>query len=1137
MIRRFPRLPLVISQIGSGPALHTLALAALAAAATLGLSSCAETAGTSDGTSTLPTDTASGFDVPKTDGAGQDTAATDVTGKTCSTDGDCDDKNPCTDNYCTAKKCTSFDNSATCNDGDACTSNDQCKGGKCSGKYSCDGGTTDTGKPDADTADTKPDSSLPPIGPDLKAGDLVITELMFNPYGAGAVSDDNGEWVELYNTLDKPVDLGGAQIKSPGDSLAFTIPANTTVQAKGYVVLGSSNDLTKNGGVAVAAVWGTAIKLTNVTDGVSLESNGVVVDAIAYDQSKGWPNLNGVSLSLSPSATDAAKNDEAIAWCGANTAMASTDKATPGKANDECKADQDKDGVSDDQDNCPTLANPTQLDANKNGVGDACEGPVASCGNSKIELDENEVCDDGNKFSGDGCSAWCQLEKAIPPGSLLITEIMSNPAKVADDVGEWIEIKNVGKDAVELNGLMVQIGTAKPIGAPIEAPTPIVLQPGAYALLAESADPVINGGLPKPTAVYAKVQLSSTAATVSIWSAGKELDHVTYGTGWPLVAGKSMALEPTITTAAENDVAGAWCKGQATYGDGDFGSPGQANPACTGGDQDEDKDGIPDKADNCLADKNSDQTDTDGDLVGDECDNCPDVKNNDQVDSDGDGAGNVCELPGCGNGVVEKGEICDDGNLKSGDGCSAACGAEVLPEPGQLVITEIMADPATATDANGEWVEIYNAGSSTVELAGLVIKTSNPAASVPSDKSYLLAPGGYAVIAKSADPAINGGIEGAIAVAGISLSNSTTTKVDVRLESAGKTIDSVLYNITGFPKVTSGVAMQLAPGSIAADKNDNAALWCLASTPYGKGDKGTPGKANSECPKDTDGDGAIDSLDNCPTKANADQKDSDADKVGDACDNCVLDKNADQVDTDKDGKGDVCQNKPVPLCGNATVEAPETCDDGNKADGDGCSATCSKEGAAGTPAVGDLVITEIMFDPDKAPDATGEWFEVLNVSNKTFDLKDLVVIGGTTSEKFTVGKSLACAPGQILVFANSADTKVNGGITADYVYPTAFTLSNSNPDTIDLQWKGSSVDKVAGFTWGGAWPAKASGSSLNLSASKTTATANDAAASWCVAATPWATGDNGSPGKLNPECGTPVPGKPAGYPGFWPWFW
>src|SRR5882724_5778996 len=32
--------------------------------------------------------------------------------------------------------------------------------------------------------------------------------------------------------------------------------------------------------------------------------------------------------------------------------------------------------------------------------------------------------------------------------------------------------------------------------------------------------------------------------------------------------------------------------------------------------------------------------------------------------------GGVCFTTGCGNGIVEPGEVCDDGNRASGDGCS-----------------------------------------------------------------------------------------------------------------------------------------------------------------------------------------------------------------------------------------------------------------------------------------------------------------------------------------------------------------------------------------------------------------------------------------------------------------------------------
>ena len=70
---------------------------------------------------------------------------------------------------------------------------------------------------------------------------------------------------------------------------------------------------------------------------------------------------------------------------------------------------------------------------------------------------------------------------------------------------------------------------------------------------------------------------------------------------------------------------------------------------------------------------------------------------------------------------------------------------------------------------------------------------------------------------------------------------------------------------------------------------------------------------------DSDGDGAIDTADNCPAVANPDQTDTDGDGYGDACDldldgdgvqnsgdNCPLVSNTAQADLDGDGLGDVC---------------------------------------------------------------------------------------------------------------------------------------------------------------------------------------------------------------------------------------
>ena len=59
---------------------------------------------------------------------------------------------------------------------------------------------------------------------------------------------------------------------------------------------------------------------------------------------------------------------------------------------------------------------------------------------------------------------------------------------------------------------------------------------------------------------------------------------------------------------------------------------------------------------------------------------------------------------------------------------------------------------------------------------------------------------------------------------------------------------------------------------------------------------------------DDDGDGIINSQDNCPEIPNPDQADEDGDGLGDVCDPCPV--FADNTDTDHDGVGDKCDPNP-----------------------------------------------------------------------------------------------------------------------------------------------------------------------------------------------------------------------------------
>lgn len=167
------------------------------------------------------------------------------------------------------------------------------------------------------------------------------------------------------------------------------------------------------------------------------------------------------------------------------------------------------------------------------------------------------------------------------------------------------------------------------------------------------------------------------------------------------------------------------------------------------------------------------------------------------------------------------------------------------PGPGDVVVTELMANPEALADTAGEWIELHNPDPRRpLSLAGCELDDGG--ASPRSIDALEVPPGGFVTIARGASPGFAPDL-----VTPLSLSNASDRVV---LRCGRVEIDAVSYDVAaGFP-LASGASMALDPGALDADANDRADAWCLGQGDYAGGDQGTPGAPNPGC----FGDGGVD---------------------------------------------------------------------------------------------------------------------------------------------------------------------------------------------------------------------------------------------------------------------------------------
>ncbi|MCU0691586.1 MAG: DUF4215 domain-containing protein [Polyangiaceae bacterium] len=275
-----------------------------------------------------------------------------------------------------------------------------------------------------------------------------------------------------------------------------------------------------------------------------------------------------------------------------------------------------------------------------------------------------------------------------------------------------------------------------------------------------------------------------------------------------------------------------------------------------------------------------------------------------------------CVASGCGNGVIEAGEGCDDDNTTAGDGCSPGCLREI-DQPCALAdqCATDFCDPADSTCACDDDADCSSGSECNTRLS--------PHECVPKGCG-------------------NGAISGTEACDDGNLINGDGCNAQCLVEvGGGCTGDQICAS--GSCDTTGQVCVCLQDtdctgGQLCYTEVDSHA--CV-----------DPGCGNSivESGEGCD-DGNTDAGDGCSAKCLL--------EIGQACvsggvcassycdpthSRCACDGNEDCAG------GEACNTRPDPNvcvpagCGNGVKEATEGCDDGNVAAGDGCSATCLTE--------------------------------------------------------------------------------------------------------------------------------------------------------------------------------------------------
>ncbi|MDY7039861.1 MAG: lamin tail domain-containing protein, partial [Chloroflexota bacterium] len=440
----------------------------------------------------------------------------------------------------------------------------------------------------------------------------------------------------------------------------------------------------------------------------------------------------------------------------------------------------------------------------------------------------------------------------------------------------------------------------------------------------------------------------------------------------------------------------------------------------------------------------------------------------------------------------------------------------ISQEP-QVVVNEIMIDPAAVDDSVGEWFELYNASSADVDIRWWRIR--GEAGELHTINTSLVIPaGGYVVLGNNGDPAANGGVTVSYVYSGVTLDNDDDT-LSVEYGD-GETADVVEYDNASF-LISAGASLQLINPSLDNNLGTNwrrsATRWCEVC------DRGTPGEANNadttlpvvSGTSPANGETGVD-VDTHVTATFSEAMDETT--VTADVFTLTVDETSVPGAFSYDSNTNTLTFAPTEPLTRSTIYTARVDDSVMDLAGNHMAEPYTWSFTTVDGILPAIVINEIMQNPDAVGDSVGEWFELYNADDTDVDINGWTIRDdGSDSHTINNGGPLIVPAYSFLVLARNGDPVINGGLLADYVY-SSFALGNSDDEVVLLDTSLQEIDRV-NYDGSPAFP-DPTGASMAL---WDPALDNNLADSWTTSSRPYGLGDLGTPGQANFGINTTAP--------------